>query len=136
MSMVGMVVPEVPSLQLEVLENPSVPWRSCRMTWGPWHLQISLVVSFLCLVHTPHIYILLTFYSLMGLSSLRKFMLQGGSWTRRTAPLGALFLEASVERRWTMHGKSQQSQTVLGEIWCVLCDKAATFFSAHGSSLR
>lgn len=58
MSMVGMVVPEVPSLQLEVLENPSVPWRSCRMTWGPWHLQISLVVSFLCLVHThPHLHI-------------------------------------------------------------------------------
>lgn len=63
-------------------------------------------------------------------------MLQGGSWARRTAPLGALFLEASVERRWNMHGKSQQSQAVLGKIWCVLCDKAATFFSALGSSLR
>lgn len=103
MSAVGMVVREVPSLQLEVLENPNIPWRSCRMTWGPWHLQISLVVSFLCLVRTPHTYILLAFYSLMGLSSLRKFLLQGGSWAR-TAPLGALFLEASVERRWNMHG--------------------------------
>lgn len=61
---------------------------------GPWHHQLSLMVSFLCLVPTPRVYILLTIYSLLGLSSLRQvFTGQGNS------SLGPLFFEASVGKK-------------------------------------
>lgn len=78
-------------LQLEVLQKCKSPMEISWNGQDPWHHQLSLVVSFLCLVPTPHLYILLTIYSLLGLSSYRQFVLwvftgEGDSSSRSTVP--------------------------------------------------
>lgn len=110
--MSGMGVPEVSKLQLELLEKFKSPMEILQSDQSPcviislqWCLLFAVCTHTTCL----HVVNLLSF---MGLNSLRQFMFQGGSSSRRTAPLGAVFLEASVGK------KMENSRKVLAVTRC------------------